>query len=92
MIPVRVSPTAYRDLARLGDFLDLKNPRAAHAAADAMLDGIQSLGAFPERGRPLRSNLRELAVVYGRDGYVIRYRLGATEVFVIRIFHARERR
>ncbi len=92
MISVRVSLAGYRDLDRLADFLTVKNPRAAHAAADAMLEAIESLGEFPERGLSLRANLRELSVAYGRDGYVLRYRVLPTEVLVTRIFHARERR
>jgi plasmid stabilization system protein ParE len=53
---------------------------------------IQSLADFPERGRAGPESMRELVVPFGRDGYVLRYRLGPELILVTRIFHTRERR
>ena len=93
MIRVELSPGARRDLVRLEDFLLLKNPRAADAAVVAISKAVLSLGEFPERGASRRGGgRRELLVNYGRDGYVIRYRITSTVILVTRIFHGRENR
>lgn len=92
MKSVRLTGSAYRDLSRLAEFLAPKNPRAASAAVDTLMDAVQSRSEFPERGRLIGGGVRELLVPFGRDGYVIRYRFFEDEVAISRIFHARERR
>lgn len=93
MTPVELTPGAQRDLARLGDFLVEQSDRAAIAAVEKIEAGIRSLREFSERGRRVReAPWRELIVRFGRDGYVIRNRVAAARVIVMRIFHARERR
>jgi plasmid stabilization system protein ParE len=91
-----VAPSALADLARLRAFLARDNPVAAERAAAALNTAIQSLDAFPERGRPSgnNSNIRELIVSFGKSGYVLRYayRREAQEVIVVRIWHGREMR
>jgi plasmid stabilization system protein ParE len=90
-----VSPAALADLARLRTFLAEKNPLAAGRAIAALTSAIQSLDAFPERGRPSATpNIRELIVPFGRSGYVLRYayRQEADEIIVIRVWHGREER
>ncbi|MEO8926576.1 MAG: type II toxin-antitoxin system RelE/ParE family toxin [Caulobacteraceae bacterium] len=80
-------------MARLEAFLAIKNQRAALAATDALLAAVRSLGDFPERGRPGKgAGRRELVVKYGRDAYVVRYRVTIDAVVVTRIFHGRENR
>jgi plasmid stabilization system protein ParE len=84
---------ALDDLERLEDFLAGKSVRAANAAIDAIEGAIYSLSELPERGRPSpRGKFRELLVPFGKDGYVLRYRVRSNEVVILRIFHARERR
>jgi plasmid stabilization system protein ParE len=93
MRSVALTPRAERDLLRLMRFLGAKNPRAARAAFGALQNGLRSLEEFPERGRQARRpNHRELHVTYGRDGYVVLYRVDQQSVLVARIFHAREER
>ena len=94
MRPVELSPHAERDLERLVDFLAAKSERAALAAADAIVMAVQSLGELSDRGRRVgrSGHRRELFVRYGRDGYVIRYRVTAESILITRIFHGRERR
>lgn len=90
-----VSPAAAADLVRLYEFLAEKNPTAAERASAALINAIESLDIFPERGRPSgRPNVRELIVPFGRSNYVLRYayREGTEEVFVFRIWHGREER
>ncbi len=57
-----------------------------------MTECIQSLEAFPDRGWLIARGVRELLAPFGRDGYVLRYRVGPTQVTVTRIFHGKERR
>jgi plasmid stabilization system protein ParE len=87
-----MSRTAYRDLARLARFLVEKNAPAASRAADVIVEAVHSLASFPERGHAEGSEFRELIVRFGRDGYVLRYRVRRDEVLVTRIFHGKERR
>lgn len=90
---VRLLPAARVDLARLEAFLAEKNARAAVRAALAIAAGVRSLAEHAERHRDLTGRgVRELPVRFGRDGYVIQYRVRDAEVLVARIFHVREDR
>lgn len=90
-----VSPEAAADLNRLRAFLADKNPDAAQRAAASLIQAIQSLDMFPDRGRPTRTaGVRELIVPFGNSAYVLRYAYLADvdEVIVLRIWHGREQR
>jgi plasmid stabilization system protein ParE len=90
---VRILPAAEADLDRLCDWLATRSPRAAVNAADAIIDAVYALAEFSERGRLTADpEFRELLVDFGRDGYVVRYRIRGAAVVVVRIFHGRERR
>ena len=89
---VRFLARAKDDLARLDDFLAEKNPDAANRAATTISEAVMSLADNSERGRPGRGDVRELVVSFGRDGYVVQYRVAPRDVFIARIFHAREQR
>jgi plasmid stabilization system protein ParE len=91
--PVRLSDDALRDVVRLPDFLAFSNPRAAERVRGVIAAGLAVLGEFPLRGRQTSDpRVRELPVRFGRYGYVIRYHVRASEIFVTRIRHVRERR
>lgn len=90
-----VAPEAAADLNRLRAFLADKNPDAAQRAASSLIDAIQSLDTFPDRGRPTGiEGVRELIVPFGSSAYVLRYAHmpDTEEVVVLRIFHGREQR
>lgn len=90
-----VSPEAAADLNRLRSFLADKNPDAAQRAATSLIQAIQSLDMFPDRGRPTGvEGVRELITPLGSSAYVLRYaHLPDTdEVIVLRIWHGREQR
>ena len=56
---------------------------------------VQSLEAFPERGRrTAKPGIRELVVPFGQSAYVLRYarRKQSGEIVVLRVWHAREER
>ena len=90
-----VSSEAAADLDRLRAFLADKNPDAAQRAATSLIQAIQSLDMFPDRGRPTGiDDVRELIVPFGNSAYVLRYvHLADTdEIVVLRIWHGREQR
>ena len=91
MPQVIFSAAALRDLKRLREFLQPKNPTAAKHAATAIIKTIQGLTAYPEIGRQT-GNLyeRELMIDFGRDGYVALYRYNAGTVVVLAVRHGRE--
>ena len=90
---IRIVAHARRDLGRLEAFLIGKNPRAAKQAAAAIVSAIFSLEEFAERcPRLADSEIRELVVSYGRDGYVVHYRIDGQLIHVARIFHGKEDR
>ena len=90
-----VSPDAAADLDRLRAFLADKNPEAAQRAAVCLIEAIQSLNTFPDRGRLTGiDGVRELIVPFGSSAYVLRYAdmADTSEVIVLRIWHGREQR
>ena len=90
---VRLLPEARVDVARLEAFLATKNQRAATEAAKAIASAIRSLDTFPLRA-PLGPDpdTHQLHVPFGRDGYVVRYRVRGNDVLIARIFHGLEDR
>jgi len=80
-------------LSRLTAFLSGKSLRVATRAAETLSVAIEGLNEFAERARsePVHG-LRELVVRFGRDAYIVQYRVEATLVIVARVFHSREDR
>jgi plasmid stabilization system protein ParE len=87
-------PEALEDIARLDAFLRLKSPEAAARSARTILDAVRDLQDFPERGRPsdLAEGFRDLIVPFGRNAYVLRYRIDRSLVVIVRLWHGREDR
>ena len=78
---------------RLEQFLVAKSPRAAQRAARAIAEGVLSLAEHAERTRIASDDgIRELVVRFGRDGYIVQYRVDESLVLVARIFHGKEHR
>jgi toxin ParE1/3/4 len=94
-VRIALSPEAMADLERLREFLVEKDPRAAARASETLVEAIDSLMQFPERGRvsPL-PNHREMVVTFGKSAYVVRYMVRAESqtVSIVRIWHGREER
>jgi plasmid stabilization system protein ParE len=89
---VRLSVRAHRDLQRLPAFLSLKSEIAAQKARSTLAEALESLREFPTRGRDVGGGVRELAIAFGRDAYLIRYLILEREVIVTRLLHSREQR
>jgi len=71
MAKVALTRRAHDDLARLRQWLAERNPNAAERAAQAILDRFANLSEFPLMGVAVEdSGARELAIDFGRDGFV----------------------
>lgn len=75
-------------LVAIRDYIGQDNPLAAQRMAIRLKQAVDSLAAFPERGRIASRNLRELAFIYP---YIIRYRLRGGLVEIVRIKHGAQR-
>ena len=87
------SPEALGDLQRLREFLASKNPQAARKAAARIIQGVKQLSSFPLLGTevsraPNPEVVRDLVV----GKYVVRYLVGSAEIYILRIWHHKERR
>jgi len=83
------SPAALREIEHIYRYIAPSNPRAAEHMVREILAAGDSLENFPNRGRPVPgSQLREMTLVYP---YVIRYRIAADHVRILRVRHGRRR-
>jgi plasmid stabilization system protein ParE len=78
------SPAALNDIGRPYDYFAGFNPRAAAGLAEELRTAGNTLQYFPERGRAISGGRRELSVIWP---YVIRYRLTAEGVQILRVRH-----
>ncbi|QSA98488.1 type II toxin-antitoxin system RelE/ParE family toxin [Methylococcus sp. EFPC2] len=86
---------AVRDVERLVDFLEGKNPGAAMDARYAIIHAASILEQFPDVGLIVRQDplTRELVTSFGSSGYVLRYRYAPdNRVVIVRVWHGREDR
>ena len=85
---------AQADIQRLYDFLIEQDPRAAERAVRAIQLGAQKLLEFSRVGRRMddATERRELFVPFGAGAYVLRYRIHADTIVVLRVWHSREER
>jgi len=91
-VALRWTISARGDLARLHEFLDPVDARAAVLAVRQIVARVKRIPARPRLGQRLRTFAgREVRrILIGR--YEIRYELTEHDVFVLRIFHTREDR
>ena len=89
---VSLSPQAELDFAAQVRWLRRHSPRVGRRAAERIVAALDLLGTFPEIGRAVDGALREKHVQFGRDGFVIQYRLTDEGVAVERILHGRQAR
>jgi len=85
-------PSAARDVARLREFIQNKNPTAAIRAASRIKEATKILADNPEAGKPVEDlfPFRELFVPFGNGNYVIRYREDGIRAIIIKVKHSRE--
>jgi plasmid stabilization system protein ParE len=76
---VRLSSRAIDDLEHLRGWLSERSRPAAVRAVESIVASLAMIERFPEHGRQVRGAIRETFVNFGRDGFVIRYRLNNTD-------------
>jgi plasmid stabilization system protein ParE len=76
----------------LFEFAAQEDGELGRGAIEAISSAVEVLRRHPHVGRPVRANLRELVISYGRTGHVALYRVrvqpGQVEVLALR--HQRE--
>lgn len=83
------SPAALREIDHIYRYLVKFNPRAAANMVREILAAEDSLENFPHRGRPVPgTRLRETTLAYP---YLIRYRIAADHVRILRVRHGARR-
>jgi plasmid stabilization system protein ParE len=87
-----LSPTAFRDIDRLTDFLLDSDPAAAIETTPLLISGLRVLRQHPLIGRPVERGYRELVISRGDTGYVALYKFDIEHdlVIVLTIRHQRE--
>jgi len=87
-------PDAVKDVMRLREFIQDKNPSAAQRAASKIKEGVLILISNPESGRPVDelSSFREILIPFGAGNYVLRYRKDNLKIVVVRVWHSKEER
>ncbi len=87
-----LSPTAFRDIDRLTDFLLESDPAAASDTTPLLINGLRVLQQHPLIGRPVEQGYRELVISRGDTGYVALYQFDTESdlAVVLTIRHQRE--
>ena len=75
---------AVDDLKSIRDYIGQFNPAAAARVAERLVTTADSLEEFADRGRAAANSTRELLAVWP---YIIRYRIEAERVVILRIRH-----
>jgi len=94
MAKIVMSEEAARDLVQIGSYLNehYKSPRTARDTIQKIKNRMNELESFPYIGKPL-SALIDFETDYrflGCGGYLVFYRTHNRDVFIDRIFHARQ--
>ena len=77
---------ALLDVKRITDYIKIRNPSGALKVRARMRAAVEHLEQFPHAGRTgHRPGTREIALT--EYPYIIRYRLKANQVQVLRVFH-----
>lgn len=87
------TPSSARDLRRLYDFLEPKDPKAAIRAIKTIRQRLSLLARHPELGRPADEFLperRELVIDFGQSSYVALYQFQGDQLLVLSVRHGRE--
>lgn len=75
-------------------FLARENPPAARRAAIKIHRQVELLATYPEFGPRDTTTVdqHKLIVPFGKNNYLVRYRLHNGVVYILRIWHSREQR
>ena len=89
---LRWARSAFADLRRTHDFLEPVNPVAAARSVRAVFSRVRRIPSQPRLGERLAGfgdrEVRRVLV----QGYEVRYEIRGSDIYVLRVFHAREQR
>ena len=83
---------AWKDLDRLHAFIAERDVDAADAILDLLAKTPETLLDFPRRGSRLSRYAPREVREFRIASYILRYEVGATSIFVLRVFQSREDR
>ncbi len=87
---LRWSPRASHDLAGIADFISLDSEPASQRVISIIVETLEGLTLFPNKGRPGRTrNTREQ--VLAPLPYIAVYRIADDSVEIVRILHGAQR-
>lgn len=91
MIEVKYSPESIKDLQRVVEFVESKNPYAARRIAIDLQEGVSRLKQFPLIGLPVvkapdPEKTRDLYV----GNYTVRYLIDGNKLYILRVWHNKE--
>lgn len=91
MLAVEYSPESLKDLHRLVEFVEVKNPFAARRIAIDLQEGVSRLKQFPEIGLPVLKapdpeRIRDLYI----GAYTVRYLIADSTIYILRVWHSKE--
>lgn len=90
---VRWADSAMDGLERVHSFLAELDAQAALQALDTIYAGAETLGQFPNAGRPaddLEPEHRELLIPFGASGYTLFYEVLGETVLILAVKHQKE--
>jgi plasmid stabilization system protein ParE len=79
---------ARANLAGVRAYIAQFSPLNAQRSTGKLVDAVESLAFLPERGRPVGGGRRDLIAVWP---YIVRYRVAADAVVILRIRHGARR-
>jgi plasmid stabilization system protein ParE len=91
-VTIRWSSEARDDIDRLADFVAAYDPILAGEIEQELSQAPKKLLQFGRRGSRLSEFDPQEVREYRVGNYVLRYELAASDIFVLRFFHAREDR
>jgi toxin ParE1/3/4 len=83
---VEWSPRALRELLAIDEYLSDRNPTAASAVVDEIIEAGESLAQFPSRGRPSRRAQRRELFMPNRPYFLV-YRVLRQRIRITRVIH-----
>jgi len=87
---IKFSPESVQDLKRLHDFIAQHDPDSARTIVLNLKSAIHRFADMPRIGHPVEGIEGVREFVFGR--YVIRYLVKDEAVYILRLWHSKERR
>ncbi|WP_395943080.1 type II toxin-antitoxin system RelE/ParE family toxin [Brevundimonas sp.] len=79
------SPAARADLADIWRYVAADSIGMATVVENRLIDAVEGLSVFPEKGRPCRGGCRELVVA--KTSHMIVYRVKPDRIEILRLWH-----